>query len=84
MKTKNKRSRIKITYIDEEAKEISQEEDFSTRDYERYEDMEKRISEIEQKAGRFLREEAVKKKNLSWWRRVRRRISGWVGTGRKK
>ncbi len=84
MKTKNGQPRVKIIFEDGEGNEVVQERELSVTDCEKYEDLEKKIVEIEKEAGRFLRQEAVKKKKWSWWSRVRRRISGWVGTGRRR
>jgi len=54
MKTKTKHSRIKITLLDEDGKEVTHEEKIAISEYKSYDDMEDRIIEIEKKAGRFL------------------------------
>jgi len=53
MKTKTKHSRIKITLLDEDGKEVTHEEEIAISEYKSYDDMEDRIIEIEKKAGRF-------------------------------
>ncbi len=84
MKTKSRHPRVKIIFEDGEGNEVVQERELSVTDCKTYEELEKKVVEIEKEAGRFLRQEAVKKKKWSWWSRVRRRILGWFGTGRRK
>jgi hypothetical protein len=84
MKPKKKQPRVKIIFEDGEGNEVVQERELSVTDCETYEDLEKKVVEIEKEAGRFLREEAVKKKSWNWWSRLRRGIRGWFGMGRRK
>jgi len=79
MKTKNKHPRIKISFIDEEGKEIHKEEEIAISEYKSYNDMEERIIEIEQKVGRFMREEATKKKSRSRWEWFWQKIRNFFG-----
>ena len=71
---KTKHSRIKITLLDEDGQEVTHEEEIAISEYKSYDDMEDRIIEIEKKAGRFLRAEALKKKTESKWKKFWKKI----------
>jgi len=84
MKNKKQPCRIKITYINEEGEEISREEEMPISEYKTYEEMEKRIVEIEKESGKFLREEALKKKKLLWWKNLWKKIRNFFGMGKRQ
>ncbi len=83
MKTKKKHLRVKIIVEDENGEQQERYEEIVVSDYKSYDDVEERIIEIEQKVGRFLREETVKKKKWRKWKSIWKRVLMFFGMGKK-
>ncbi len=83
MKTKKKHLRVKIIVEDENGEIQEKHEEIAVSEYKSYDDAEDRIIGIEQKVGRFLRAETVKKKKQNKWKRLWKQIAKFFAMGKK-